>query len=104
MRFGSRPEFTRPWWNGPRKLATGHLKCCPLCDAVNATANGECFVCGWHGAFDHDSEHVEQGVMELIERCPELVDAMTVRPKLKGWRLWVSKAQRMFARRVDLRI
>ncbi|AIE86813.1 hypothetical protein OP10G_3445 [Fimbriimonas ginsengisoli Gsoil 348] len=48
-------------------------------------ANGECFICSWHGEFDHDPGRVEAGLGELLVRCPELADAMiesTGRPSL----------------------
>ena len=59
-----------------RKRAAEALKRCPLCDAINAMSNEECFVCTWRGTFDHDPVNVEAGLGELLERCPELADAM----------------------------
>jgi len=59
-----------------RRHAADTLKRCPLCGAVNALGNTECFVCTWHGGFDHDQETVEEGLGELLIRCPELVKAM----------------------------
>lgn len=84
-----------------RKLATGNLKLCPLCSAVNSRQNGECFVCRWSGEFDHDPIHIEMGVHELIERCPELLDALYGSPPFKlGWRIRLGMwFQRVFGRR-----
>ena len=58
------------------KLAVQTLKCCPLCRAVNAMGNPECFSCGWAGRFDHDSDSIHAGLNALIERCPELKIAL----------------------------
>lgn len=87
-----------------RRLATGNLKLCPLCGAINSRQNGECFVCRWSGEFDHDPVHIELGVHELIERCPELLDALYGSPPFKipvrtRIGLWL---QRVFGRRRPL--
>ena len=63
-----------------RKLAALHLKRCPLCGAVNAVVNCECFVCRWSGTFQTDPEAVDEGLGELLNRCPELADAMMHEP------------------------
>jgi len=72
-----------------RRLAAESLKRCPLCGAINAKANGECFVCRWYGGFDHDPAQVEAGLSELLTRCPELADAMADTPvrvnRIRGW-------------------
>ena len=54
-----------------RRLACAHLKHCPLCEALNAANNVECFVCRWHGEFDRDSLRIEEGLRRLLSRCPE---------------------------------
>ena len=60
-----------------RKIATSNtLKRCVLCGAVNALENPDCFVCGWHGRFDSDPIQIEKGVNLLLDRCPELAEAM----------------------------
>ncbi|MCX7798956.1 MAG: hypothetical protein N2109_01275 [Fimbriimonadales bacterium] len=86
-----------------RTLAAEHLKRCPLCGALNAIPNGECFVCRWHGAFDHDAERIERSLNELVERCPELASAMSrarvstvARPSL------LQRLRRWLGRRIDL--
>lgn len=63
-----------------RRIAAETLKRCPLCGAVNALANAECFVCRWYGEFDHDPERVERGLGELLHRCPELAEAILEAP------------------------
>lgn len=63
-----------------RKLAVGNLKRCPLCGTVNAKLNCECFVCRWHGDFDHDPIAVEEGLIEVLEQCPELIDCILYLP------------------------
>jgi hypothetical protein len=87
-------------YDAQRRLAAESLKRCPLCGAVNALTNGECFVCRWAGSFDHDPEHVEEGLSELLIRCPELADAMMEKPTT-GQRIrnWAYRFFRRFARR-----
>lgn len=71
-----------------RRVAAENLKLCPLCGAVNAKLNGECFVCCWQGEFEHDADLIEAGVHELLDQCPELLDVMleeTMKPKLTLW-------------------
>jgi hypothetical protein len=60
----------------PRSMASGHIKRCPLCGALNSLRNQECFVCRWHGSFDHDRGSIDAGLSDLLDRCPELADAM----------------------------
>ena len=75
-----------------RKLAAESLKRCPLCGAVNARSNGECFVCRWAGNFDHNPAHVEEGLSELLTRCPELADAILKPPtRMEIVRHWFNK-------------
>ncbi len=81
-----------------------NLKRCPLCGAVNAMENHECFACSWHGEFDHDSLAVEDGLIEMLGQCPELFstfepihsDSVLIRAE----RL----VRRIFRRRFDIRI
>ena len=64
-----------------RRLAVDNLKRCPLCGTVNAKMNCECFVCRWHGEFDNEPDSVEDGLVEVLERCPELVDCILYVPR-----------------------
>jgi hypothetical protein len=59
-----------------RKIALSALMRCPLCNAINARTNAECFICGWHGKFQFGEGSIRDGVEELFELCPELADAM----------------------------
>ncbi|HSI73816.1 MAG TPA: hypothetical protein VK934_11635 [Fimbriimonas sp.] len=63
-----------------KKLAALSLMRCPLCGAINAVSNDECFVCRWGGVFDHDPNAVDEGLGLLLNNCPELVDAMLCEP------------------------
>ncbi len=55
-----------------KRLPLHKLKCCPLCQSVNAVSHTECFVCGWSGAFDHDEATIREGLRQLVLQCPEL--------------------------------
>jgi hypothetical protein len=86
-----------------RKLAVDNLKRCPVCSTVNAKLNSECFVCRWHGAFDHDASSVEEGFIEILEHCPELIDCILYIPQSRSSflvRTW-SWLRVRFGRRVD---
>lgn len=56
-----------------RRLAVEQFKLCPLCRAVNLVENGTCFCCEWEGRFDHDLDHIESALYEMVYRCPELL-------------------------------
>jgi hypothetical protein len=81
-----------------RKLAVDNLKRCPVCHTVNSKLNSECFVCRWHGNFDHDSSSVEEGFIELLEQCPELIDCILYIPQPKATLL--QRATRWLRRRM----
>ena len=87
-----------------RRLAAESLKRCPLCGAVNARTNGECFVCRWAGGFDHNPSHVEEGLNELLTRCPELADAIIEHPtRLQRIQNWFRRTiTRIGGRRIDV--
>ena len=98
---GSTMNFRPEHWTDQRleaqmRLAIDSLKCCPLCGAVNAAQNGECFVCRWHGRFDHDPERIEHGLVDLLDRCPELIDMMLEAPipRVSRW----DRVRRFFGR------
>lgn len=55
-----------------QRLAARNLKRCPLCEALNSSRNNECFVCSWHGVFDHRPESIEEGLIELLLREPKV--------------------------------
>lgn len=57
------------------------LKRCPLCGTINAVGSPECVTCSWSGGFDHDPEVVEEGLYEMMIRCPELAEALMDVPK-----------------------
>ena len=90
-----------------RRLPVENLKRCPLCGVLNAVHNAECFVCRWHGGFDHDPIRIEACLLDLLERCPELADAMsepapvkrTFLMRFKDW--WSGVFNR---RRLDVRV
>ncbi len=84
-----------------RQFASTNLKRCPLCGAVNAHQNHECFACGWYGAFDRDPDTVEEGLNLLIDRCPELANTTNFSRKPKGF--W-QRIQAFFRRPFELRV
>lgn len=89
-----------------KRLPIENLKRCPLCGVLNAIHNAECFVCRWHGEFDHDPERIGDCLLDLLERCPELADAMTepAKPPISWWTRAMEWCRSLFVRRVDLRI
>lgn len=76
--------------NERRQFAIANLKRCPLCGAVNAHLNHECFACGWYGKFDHDPESVEEGLQILMDRCPELARPAPIGAQRSRIAQWVS--------------
>ncbi len=66
-----------------KRVLAEHLKSCPVCDALNSSDTESCFVCGWHGSFEHDSHTIELGLDDLLSRCPELVEAMIMEAEVK---------------------
>ena len=89
-----------------RRLPVENLKRCPLCGVLNALNNCECFVCRWHGGFDHDPNRIEECLLDLLERCPELADAMSEPVPVKKTfvvrlREWCSG---LFRRKLDFRV
>lgn len=73
------PIFT-PIPHTPRRLPLDKLKCCPLCNSLNAKRNVECFVCGWRGDFDTDPEQVTNALHELVLQCPAIIDIIEREP------------------------
>ena len=73
-----------------RLFAIANLKRCPLCGAVNAHLNAECFACGWYGKFDRDPESVEEGLQILMDRCPELATPAPAVAHRPGFAIWLS--------------
>lgn len=56
------------------------LKRCPVCGTINSASNGECVTCSWHGSFECDPETIEDGLYEMMVRCPDLAEALLDRP------------------------
>jgi hypothetical protein len=88
-----------------RKLAVENLKLCPVCHTVNAKLNHECFVCRWHGAFSNDASAIEEGLLDVLEQCPELIDCILIMPRRREGFLartwgWIKSR---FSRRLDFR-
>ena len=81
------------------------LKRCPLCGTINASGNGECVTCCWRGSFERDPETIEEGLYEMMVRCPELAEALLERPAPKRQRVgfleWLSG---LFYKRVDFQV
>ncbi len=71
-------------------LAT-QFKVCPLCGGINSVEVTSCFVCSWHGEFEHDPHVIVSSFDGLLERCPGLMDAVSPNVRPTWW-------QRMLAR------
>lgn len=86
------------------KVLKRNLKACPLCRNLNLRSTCECYVCGWHGAFDMQSQQIDRGISDLNERAPELLDVLcsAACPQRKGSKL--SSLLRALFVRVDRRV
>ncbi len=82
-----------------RRIAQSNLKRCPLCNALNARANDDCFVCGWAGRFDHDPFRIEESLIRLIYQCPELDQEI---PRVPKKPTWLQRALSRLRRHVDV--
>lgn len=81
------------------------LKRCPLCGTINASGNGDCVTCGWYGLFESDPETIEEGLYEMMVRCPELAEALLERPTVRRRRVnFLSWLSGIFRRRVDFQV
>ncbi|MCS6774957.1 MAG: hypothetical protein RMJ43_08635 [Chloroherpetonaceae bacterium] len=49
-------------------VSVSELKICDLCGWLNLVSNKECFVCGWHGHFEHDPDVVRAAVELAVRR------------------------------------
>jgi hypothetical protein len=68
----------------PRSVIENLMRC-PLCGAINAAINSECFCCSWQGEFDHEPERIKEGLADLLVSCPELNDVIDgPRPRRYG--------------------
>jgi hypothetical protein len=87
-----------------RRVTLGCLKACPLCHAINAAVNKQCFSCSWGGDFDHDLETIQSGLDDLMNRCPELKLALNFnsRTKRRGFKSWFVSLFR--PSRLDIRV
>ncbi|HRK20655.1 MAG TPA: hypothetical protein PLX06_02540 [Fimbriimonadaceae bacterium] len=94
--FSSEPDF--------RRLPLD-LKRCPLCGTINAADNGECVMCGWFGSFERDPESIEEGLYEMMVRCPDLAEALLESPRStrRRWSFW-GWVRGLFRSRLDVRI
>jgi len=87
-----------------RRLVSGSLKRCPVCGAVNARQNEECFVCRWHGRFEMDPVMIADGLDLLLEDCPEFLDAILMGMERRPLRRRIGDwFRRVFSRRIDFR-
>lgn len=82
-----------------RRIAQTNLKRCPLCNALNARVNGSCFVCGWHGTFDHDPFRIEESLIRMIYHDQTVRIETERRPRHAGL---LGAVRRWLSGRVDL--
>jgi hypothetical protein len=79
-------------------LAT-QFKVCPLCGGINSVEVHTCFVCSWHGEFEHDPVVVASSFDGLLERCPGLMEAVSPATKPSVWQKILAM---MGVRRINL--
>jgi hypothetical protein len=53
---------------GPLGYTEKDFKVCDLCGALNRVSNAECFICGWSGVFNTESEVVQRAMREFEDR------------------------------------
>lgn len=90
-----------------RRISLDQLKRCPVCGTVNAAPVFECVTCRWHGDFIQDHEQVEEGLNELLDRCPDLAEVvLTIPPKRRsrGIVSWLGMLRWLFRGRIDFRV
>lgn len=90
-----------------RRFAIDNLKRCPLCGTVNSVQSHECVTCRWHGDFVTDPEAIEESVLELLERNPDLAEAVLAPPprrKRRGLVGWFSMIKWLIRGRLDFKI
>lgn len=92
-------QRTFPFETPRSRKILSDLKCCPLCGSVNSRRNKECVTCGWRGKFDATEESIRNGLLQLVEYCPELSGLL--RQSGKRRRSWVQKVKSLFKRRLD---
>lgn len=78
------------------------LKICELCGHLNLESNSECFICGWHGRFEHAPDVVRAAVELAVRRygrleLQHLTDPRTYRepvpPRTRSrFREWLHRA------------
>ena len=49
-------------------IQESELKICDLCGSLNLGSNVDCFVCGWHGHFEHNHDVVRAAVEMAVRR------------------------------------
>ena len=92
------------------ELTTSELKLCELCGWLNLESNSECFVCGWHGQFEHNPEAIKAAVELTVRQhgrleLQHLTDLRTYREpppptlKTKLIRLWHGMLRRIRRKR-----
>lgn len=80
------------------------LKRCPLCGTINSVDNRDCVMCGWHGSFERDPELIEEGLYEMMIRCPDLAEALLVTPRIPKRPGFLGWLRGLFRPRLDVRI
>lgn len=70
-------------------LRETELKICELCGALNLAANPECFVCGWRGHFERETDVIRAAVELAVRRygrleLHHLTDLRTYNPEPRG--------------------
>lgn len=95
---------SRERWSSSRRQPVHTLKRCPLCGTLNAAENDDCFTCSWHGSFETDPYEIEAGLIDLMDRCPELTDYIPQRPRRSRFQRLLTWAARLLGRRLDLRM
>ena len=81
-----------------RRHAAQSLKRCPLCNTLNARQNAECVTCRWFGEFDSDPFRIEEGLDQMMRRCPEFAEDLLIDSRAIGAAVTLERVLKPVAR------
>ncbi|MDI9641243.1 hypothetical protein QPK87_06160 [Kamptonema cortianum] len=91
--------------NSSRARSQRVVKYCPLCGCANLPNDVDCYVCGWHGAFDRYEIVVEESTEAKKSVGKAVVDKCSSVPVVLIEGFWRMKdwCRKVFRRQFDIR-